>query len=94
MSVALHRRWGDDGLGVLQLLRCWLAAIGRQAQRPLAVGDPACAMLLPDEAAMLAAIRRPDRTAEALRNLCRESQDLVPLAAVLSRLLGRSAITP
>lgn len=88
VTAALHHRWGDDGLGVLQLLRCWLTGVGRQARRPLTIGDPACALLLPDESAMLAALRDPDKTAMALDGLCGEPGRLAPLAAALSGFLA------
>lgn len=90
VMVALHRRWGDEGLGVLQLLRCWLAGVGRQARRPLTIGDPACALLLPDESAMLAAFRHPASTATTLDDLCGEAGRLTPLAAALGGFLAAS----
>ena len=80
VHAALHRRFGDDALGVEALLRCWLHGLAGHATRPLRIGDPACAHLLPDEAAMLSAFRHAatDGGAAAIDELCGR-----PAAAVL-----------
>lgn len=94
VEVALHRRWGDDAPGVAHLLRCWLHALATRSSRPLVVGDPACAMLLADEGAMLFAwanADRPDRAGPALAALCaRDADTLLPLAAALGRFSASS----
>lgn len=74
--AALHRRFGDDSVGVEALLRCWLYGLAQHATRPLLIGDPACARILPDEAAMLFAVRHADRPSGA---------------AAIDRLCGRAA---
>lgn len=87
VHAALHRRFGDDALGVEHLLRCWLTGIARHAARPLSLGDPACALILPDEGALLHALRARDDDA-ALASLCG------PAAAALRPLtLALAALT-
>ncbi|MGI4876362.1 MAG: hypothetical protein ACRYG4_02615 [Janthinobacterium lividum] len=58
VQAALHARYGDEALGVEHLLRCWLTGVSRHARRRLVIGDPNCAMLLPDEASLLFVLRR------------------------------------
>ena len=93
VEIALHRRWGDDGLGVEHLLRCWLSALAGHARHPLTVGDPACALLLPDEGAILFVLRHaenPDRARPALAALCGSEGTavLLPLAAALGGFIS------
>ncbi len=92
VEVALHRRWGDDGPAVAHLLRCWLWGLAARSGRPLTIGDPACALLLADEGAMLFAWANgecPERAAAALASLCvRDAGALLPLAAALGRFSG------
>ena len=74
VHVALQQRYGQDGLGVEHLVRCWLRALADRATRQLTIGQPACPMILPDEAAMLIAVRHAgdgsNRTGLALASLC------------------------
>ncbi len=96
VEVALYRRWGDDAVGVGHLLHCWLHGLARYAGRPLTVGDPACALLLPDEGAMLYVLRHahaPERAGPALASLCgREGTAvLLPLAAALGGFISASS---
>lgn len=85
VHAALHRRFGDDALGVEHLLRCWLTGIARHAARPLQLGDPACALILPDEDALLYALRSPG--CAALAGLCGPgAATLLPLTAALAAL--------
>ncbi len=86
VEAALQRRWADDGLGVMQLLRCWLVGLAARAGRPLSIGDPACALLLDDERAMLRAWRAtvPDAGLAELTSLCaRDPGGLLPLAQAI-----------
>lgn len=93
---ALHDAHGADALGIEHLLRCLLTAVGAWSSRSLAVGDPTCALLLVDEAALLDALRtcRNDpRAAEAaLVGLCAEPRAaaLLPLAVSLAEAVGLS----
>lgn len=64
VHIALQQDFGDAGLGIEHLLRCWLVGLSRRADRPLRFGEPACPLLLPDEAALLAILRSNDDTAK------------------------------
>lgn len=88
VRAALHRRFGSDACGIEHLLRCCLHALASAAVRPLRFGDPACALLLADEAALLAALAG-DRA--ALNGLCDEARTLGPLLDTLSAALRASA---
>lgn len=57
VHIALQQDFGDHGLGIEHLLRCLLVGLSRRADRHLVFGEPACALLLPDEAALLAVLR-------------------------------------
>lgn len=86
VEAALHRRWGDESTGVMQLLRGWLVGLAARAGRSLTIGDPACAKLLPDERAMVFAWRQAASgfTAPALASLCaRDPDGLLPLARAI-----------
>ncbi len=90
VQAALHRDFGDAGLGIEHLLRCWLA---RRSQRRLALGAPACALLLPDEAGLLLALRLAGRDADAAEAALvalagYESAALLPLLTGLAALVG------
>jgi hypothetical protein len=90
--AALHRDFGDAGVAVEHLLRCLVTGIGMHARRPLSIGDPACAALLPDEAAILFCVRTAADEARwpaariVLADLCdnRKAVTLLPLAAHLA----------
>lgn len=87
VHAALHRRFGDAALGVEHLLRCWLTGIARHAVRPLQLGDPACALILPDEVALLCALRARDDD-PALTGLCGPAAaGLRPLTAALAAFI-------
>ena len=89
VHAALHARHGDAALGVEHLLRCLLIGVARHARRPLHLGDPACAVLVPDEAALLFVLRaagRPAAVRAALTALCGDegAACLSPLADALA----------
>lgn len=85
VHAALHRRYGDDALGVEHLLRCWLTGIARHAARPLRLGNPACALILPDERTLLRALRAGGE--DALIGLCGPTAAaLRPLTVALAAL--------
>ena len=65
VHVALQQDFGEAGLGIEHLLRCWLVGLSRRTDRALHLGEPACPLLLPDEAAMLAILHSPDEVAQA-----------------------------
>ncbi len=88
VHAALHMRFGDAASGVEHLLRCLLVGIARHSRRGLTVGDPNCAVVLPDETDLLTAIR-PGATRAAEAALARLTDDpgamcLLPLAALLA----------
>lgn len=87
VRAALHRRFGDEACGVEHLLRCCLHALAKAATRPLRFGDPACALVLADEATLLAALAGQRA---ALELLCAETAVLTPLLDALSGLSGSS----
>jgi hypothetical protein len=91
VRAALLQAHGDAATGIEHLVRCWLAGLSLYSRRPLKVGDPTCAPLLPDEGAMLYALRaaaeqRDAEAAEALVELCDEPVAicLLPLARALA----------
>jgi hypothetical protein len=92
VRAALHRAYGDEALGVEHLLRCLLTAVGAYSARRLRVGDPTCALLLADEAALLSILRLarqdPGAACERLVDLCAAPQAarLLPLAASLAQV--------
>ena len=95
VPAALHRRWPESSLGIEHLLRCFLTSLGRHARRPITIGDPNCAALLPDEAAILAVLHDagdPDRHGIAVAALATLSDGgecgLLVLAAALAAQLA------
>ena len=74
VHIALQQDFGDAGQGIEHLLRCWLVALSRHAARRVVIGEPACPMLMPDEARLLLALRLAVRDPEAA------AMALVPLA--------------
>lgn len=65
VHIALQQDFGEMGLGIEHLLRCWLVGLSRRTDRPLRFGEPACPLLLPDEAALLAILHSADDAAQA-----------------------------
>ena len=60
VHIALQQEFGDAGLGIEHLLRCWLVGLSRLAVRRLAIGTPACPLLTADEAGLLRVLRDGD----------------------------------
>ena len=65
VHIALQQDFGDSGLGVEHLLRCLLVGLSRRADRQLVFGEPACPLLLPDEAALIAILHAEAADGEA-----------------------------
>jgi hypothetical protein len=88
VHIALQQDFGEHGLGIEHLLRCLLVGLSRRADRQLVFGEPACALLLPDEAALLAALRSEARDCEAALAALAGPQAaaLLPLVAGLNRM--------
>ena len=57
VHIALQQAYGDNGLGVEHLIRCWLERLTLRATRRLVIGEPGCALVLRDEATLLLALR-------------------------------------
>ncbi|KAB7646408.1 hypothetical protein [Polymorphobacter fuscus] len=95
VHVALQRDFGDTGLGIEHLLRCWLVGLARHATRRVVLGEPACPMLLPDEARLLLVLRMaasdPDVARGGLEALAgtRGGAALLPLFAGVAQLIRR-----
>jgi len=85
VHIALQQDFGDHGMGIEHLLRCWLFGLARFADRPLRFGAPACPLLLPDEALMLRSLAAPDPQALALliRLAGPDAARLLPLGQAL-----------
>jgi len=69
VHAALNQRYGDAAADVETLLRALLMTVTRHARRPLAIGDPACAVILADERSLLAAVRAPATAASCLAHV-------------------------
>ncbi len=92
VHIALQQAYGCDGMGVEHLLRCWLTALSQRSVRRLTIGEPACSMLLPDEATLLMILRRAGNgsgeASAALATLtgAAATHELEDLAAMLASL--------
>jgi hypothetical protein len=88
VHIALQQDFGDQGLGIEHLLRCLLVGLSRRADRHLVFGEPGCAMLLPDEAALLAALQYGESDGEAALAALAGPQaaTLLPLVEALNRM--------
>lgn len=92
VHIALQQDFGDAGLGIEHLLRCWLVGLSRLATRRLAFGAPACPLLLPDEAALLRVLRAANhddvaRTALVALAGAPAAADLLPLFVAVRALI-------
>ncbi len=95
--IALQQDFGDVGLGIEHLLRCWLVGLSRLATRRLVIGAPACPLLTDDEALLLRALALPE--AEAAAELvamtgAARAAGLTPLFAAVQALTEISLPTP
>lgn len=66
VHIALQQEFGDNGMGIEHLLRCWLVGLARLADRPLRFGTPVCAAPLPDEALLLRILVAPEAESAVL----------------------------
>jgi hypothetical protein len=89
VHIALQQDFGEAGLGIEHLLRCWLVGLARFADRPLCFGTPVCAAPLPDEALLLRILAAPDAEAAALliRLAGPRAATLLPLARAVRSLV-------
>jgi hypothetical protein len=89
VHIALQQDFGDAGLGIEHLLRCWLVGLDRLADRPLRFGTPVCAAPLPDEALLLRILAAPEPQAAALlvRLAGPRAATLLPLAVAVRNLV-------
>lgn len=88
VHIALQQDFGDHGLGIEHLLRCLLVGLSRRADRQLAFGEPACPLLLPDEAALLAMLHSDSvcRDAALAALAGPQAAALLPLVDSLNRM--------
>lgn len=88
VHIALQQDFGDHGLGIEHLLRCLLVGLSRRADRQLVFGEPACALLLPDEAALLALLHSEASQREAALSALAGPQAaaLLPIVDSLNRM--------
>lgn len=88
VHIALQQDFGEAGLGIEHLLRCWLVGLSRRTDRPLRLGEPACPLLLPDEAALLLILHSADDVARVRLTALSgpETAPLMPLARSLRQL--------
>jgi hypothetical protein len=82
VHIALQQDFGDCGLGIEHLLRCLLVGLSRRADRQLVFGEPACPLLLPDEAALLGIVHGEARSGLA-RLAGPQAEALAPIARSL-----------
>ena len=80
VHIALQQDFGDTGMGVEHVLRCILVGLAQVSTRRLVIGEPGCAIVMPDEVRLLALV---DGTAGAaiLTQMtgAREAARLMPL---------------
>jgi hypothetical protein len=89
VHIALQQDFGEHGLGIEHLLRCLLVGLSRRADRHLVFGEPGCAMLLPDEAALLVALNYGESDGEAALAALAGPQaaTLLPLVDALNNMI-------
>ena len=88
VHIALQQEFGDAGLGIEHLLRCWLVGMARMATRQLRLGTPGCPMLTGDESLMLDVVRQPGAAAGGLERLAgtAAAANLLPIAHAIGEL--------
>lgn len=85
VHIALQQDFGDCGLGIEHLLRCLLVGLSRRSDRQLAFGEPGCALLLRDEAALLG-IFAGNARAGLVRLAGPAAEALAPLARAVTQM--------
>lgn len=95
VHIALQQDFGDAGMGIEHLLRCWLVGLSRLSLRRLAFGAPAYPFLTDDETVLLRVLRSPDDGGVALLRLtgAEAAAGLLPLFVAVAGLAGLSAPT-
>ena len=91
VHIALGQDFGEAGMGIEHLLRCWLVGLSRCAVRCVVIGEPANPMLLPDEARLLRALRLAGNADAAIAMLAplagsNGAAGLLPLLSAISTL--------
>lgn len=98
VHVALQREFGEAGLGIEHLLRCWLVGLARVAARRIAVGAPGCPLVTGDELVLLRVLRAPaNADAEAaLERLAGNAAaaSLLPLFVAAADLIAGYGLRP
>ena len=92
VHIALQRDFGEVGMGIEHLLRCWLVGLSRQAARRVVLGEPACPIVLPDEVQLLRVMdlaeARPVQARDALASIAGTpcASALLPLFAGVAEM--------
>lgn len=90
VHIALQQEFGDAGLGIEHLLRCWLVGLSRLAVRRLAIGTPACPLLTADEAGLLLVLRDGDGSRLVRLTGSEAAAGMAPLFLAVARLANIS----
>lgn len=95
VHIALGQDFGEAGMGIEHLLRCWLVGLSRCAVRCVVFGEPANPMVLPDEARLLRALRLAGNADAAIAMLApmtgaAGAAGLLPLLVAISVLTENS----
>lgn len=95
VHIALQQDFGDAGMGIEHLLRCWLVGLARLSGRRLAFGEPGCPLLTADEAVLLGVLRQPAAGGAALVALTANAgaARLLPLFAAVAGLAAQKSAT-
>lgn len=89
VHIALQQDFGEAGLGIEHLLRCILVGLSRTATRRLVIGKPGCAIVMTDEASLLALMRgRAGRAGLSALAGTDMAARLMPLFRGVAALLG------
>ena len=96
VHIALGQDFGEAGMGIEHLLRCWLVGLSRCAVRCVVIGEPANPMVLPDEARLLRALRLAGNSDAAIAMLAPlagtdGATGLLPLLSAISALAENNA---
>lgn len=88
VHIALHQDFGEAGMGVEHVLRCIVVGLARTATRQLVIGEPGCAIVMADEATLLALMEGTTGHAALIAMAgTKDAVRLMPLFQAVSALL-------